>query len=161
MQINRDELWTGWMTWEQIEPYKEQIIDMEYDSMVTWHYPDWDLPRGFTEEKITGLQQHLANGNTWFWGAVYRGKLLGYRWAYVGTFINRRRWTGNSIVFIPEARGLGLGAMAMMAEEKKARELGCDDMETMYAAFNKASARMHEKAGYRPKRIEVVKELKA
>lgn len=40
MQINRDELWTGWMTWEQIEPYKEQIIDMEYDSMVTWHYPD-------------------------------------------------------------------------------------------------------------------------
>ena len=79
MQINRDELWTGWMTWEQIEPYKEQIIDMEYDSMVTWHYPDWDLPRRFTEEKITGLQQHLANGNTWFWGAVYRGKLLGYR----------------------------------------------------------------------------------
>ena len=118
------------------------------------------IPRRFTEEKITGLQQHLANGNTWFWGALYRGKLLGYRWAYVSTFINRRRWTGNSIVFIPEARGLGLGAMAMMAEEKKARELGCDDMETMYAAFNKASARMHEKAGYRPKRIEVVKELK-
>lgn len=160
MEINRDELWTGWMTWEQIEPYQEQIVDMEHDSMVTWHYPDRDIPRRFTEERIISLRQHLANGNTWFWGAIYQGKLLGYRWAYVTAFINRRRWVGNSLVFIPEARGLGLGALAMKAEDEKARELGCDDMGTMYATFNHRSAHVHEKAGYRPCRIEVVKELK-
>lgn len=99
MQINRDELWTGWMTWEQIEPYKEQIIDMEYDSMVTWHYPDWDLPRRFTEEKITGLQQHLANGNTWF-GARF---IVGSCWVTAGPM-----WAPLSTAAVGQATALYL-----------------------------------------------------
>lgn len=159
MEINKDEIWTGYMTWEQIEPYKEQIIDMELTEMIDYHYPDWDIPRSYPEQKVAELQQHLADGNTYFWGAIYRGKLLGYRWAYVTTFIDHLRWIGRSSMFVPEARGLGLATKVYQEEIQKAIDLGCADMATMYAPSNKVIEHMFQKNGYEVSRIEVVKKL--
>lgn len=159
MAIDRNKIWTGWMTWEQIEPFKEQIIDMELEEMITYHYPDWDIPRSYPEQKVAELQQHLADGNTYFWGAIYQGRLLGYHWAYTMTFIDKLRWIGRSSMFLPEARGLGLGSMAYAASIQKAEELGCDDMATMYVPSNEKLGHMMEKLGYEVSRIEVVRKL--
>lgn len=160
MEINMDEIWTGWMTWEQIEPYKEQIIDMELEAMTVYHYPERDIPRSYPEQKVAELRQHLADGNTYFWGAIYQGKLLGYCWGYTTMFIDHLRWCGRSAIFVPEARGLGLGTLAIKAREEKARDLDCNDISVMYAVFNERIGHILEKVGFRPKRIEVVKKLK-
>lgn len=160
MEINKDEIWTGWMTWEQIEPYKEQIIDMELEEMKVYHYPDWDIPRSYPEQKVAELRQHLADGNTYFWGAIYHGKLLGYHWAYVTKFIDHLRWESRSSMVLPEARGLGLMTKVYLEAIEKARDLGCDDMATMYTASNKVIEHMFQKNGYELTRVEVVKKLK-
>lgn len=159
MAIDRNEIWTGWMTWEQIEPFKEQIIDMELEEMTVYHYPERQIPRAYPEQKVAELQAHLANGNTFFWGAVYQGKLLGYHWAYVTKFIDTLRWTARSSMFVPEARGLGLGTEAYLASIQKAEKLGCYDMEAMYVPSNGTVARALENVGYEVSRIEVVRKI--
>lgn len=159
MEIHKENIWTGWMTWEQIEPFKEQIIDMELEEMIVFHYPEMDIPRSYPEQKVAELQQHLANGNTYFWGALYQGKLLGYHWAYVANFIDHLRWNARSSMFLPEARGLNLGTMAYQSAIHKAEELGCSDMAAMYVPSNGKIEHMFKKNGYKVSRIEVVKEL--
>ena len=159
MEQQANGLWTGFMTWEEILPYKEQIIDMELEVMIKFHYPDWNIPRSFSERKFAELEQHLADGNTYFWGAIRDGKLLGYRWAYTERFIDKLRWVGRSEMFLEEARGLGLGTMAQLAGMEKAMELGCDESETMYAPDNKPMAHILEKLGFEVTRIEVVKKF--
>lgn len=89
MIIAGKEITTGWMTWEEIKPYKEQLIDLELDLMITYHYPDWDIPRSYPEQKVEELKQYLANGNTYFWGAVSGDILIGYYWAYTAPFIDK------------------------------------------------------------------------
>ena len=160
MELDFNKLWTGFMTWEQILPYKEQIIDMELKASIEFHYPEWAIPRSYPEQKVNELEQHLANGNTYFWGAIYDGKLLGYRWCYTSMFINRLRWNNRSIIFVEEARGMGLANLAMEAEQEKAMELGCDEMATMYVPQNERVAKLNEKFGYCIRRIEAVKLLK-
>lgn len=150
---------TGWMTWEEILPFKEQLIDMELDLMITYHYPDWKIPRSYPEGSVERLESHLESGNTHFWGAVKDGQLIGYYWGYASMFIDKKRWNTRSIYFKPEAKGLGLGRMAMDAAHAKAKELGCDEAATEYVPFNKTMASLMEKCGYEITRIEVVKKL--
>lgn len=150
---------TGWMTWAEIEPFKEQIIDMELDLMITYHYPEWAIPRSYPEGSVERLKSHIESGNTFFWGAVVGGKILGYYWGYVAPFIDKKRWNTRSIYFSPEAKGIGLGRMAMDAAHQKAKELGCDEAATEYVPFNKTMARLMESCGYEITRIEVVKKL--
>ena len=126
MKINLEKVWSGFMSWDQIEPYKEQIIDMELEEMIKYHYPDWDIPRSYPEQKVAELEQHLANGNTYFWGAIYNGKLLGYHWSFTSKFIDKIRWNSRSSMFIDEARGMGLGSLAIRENIKKAKEIGSD-----------------------------------
>lgn len=159
MEIDRSKLWTGFMSWAQIVLYKEQIIDMELDEMIQFHYPDRKIPRSYPEQKVTELEQHLANGNTYFWGAIYDGKLLGYRWSFTSMFIDKLRWNSRSCMFLPEARGLGLGTMSIEAEIEKAMEIGCDEVATMYVPQNQHIAHINEKFGFQVTRIEAVRKL--
>lgn len=159
MEIKRDKIWTGFMTWEQIKPYKEQIIDMELEEMIRYHYPDRKIPRAYPEQKVAELEQHLANGNTYFWGAIYEDSLLGYHWAYVTTFIDQLRWIARSTMFVPAARGLGLATKSYSECIEKAKELGCYDMEAMYVPFNKTIEHTLGKMGYQVSRIETVLRL--
>jgi len=157
--VAEDELWYGWMSWEQIFPFKEQLIDMELDCMITFHYPDKAIPRSYPEQKVAELERHLASGNTFFWGAVSHGRLLGYYWGYVTRFIDYLRWHTRSVYFLPEARNHGFGTLAQRAACEKAAELGCRDISTMYAAQNSVMAHTMEKLGFRVTRIETVYEL--
>lgn len=159
MTIEMDKVWTGWMTWEQIEPYKEQIIDMELDEMINFHYPDWKISRSYPEQKVKELKEHLSNGNTFFWGAIYEGELLGYHWAYTAPFIDKLRWHSRSTMFVPKARGLGLGKMTQQEDIRKAIEIGCDELVAMYAPWNNSIANVLASQGYEVSRIEVVKKL--
>ena len=154
-----DEIKTGWMTWEEIQPYKEQLIDLELELMIQYHYPDWDIPRSYPELKVCELEQHIKNGNTFFWGAVSRGMLMGYYWAYTAPFINKKRWCLRSVIFRKECQGMGLGGMAIREGLQKAKSIGCDEAVTEYVPVNTNAARVYEKAGYEISRIEVVKKL--
>lgn len=151
---------TGWMSWEQIEPFKRQIVDLEYDVMKTWHYPDRDIPRSYPEQKVAELRQHLADGNTYFWGVVCHEKLLAYCWGYTSVSMGRLCWNVRSYMVLPEARGLGLGSLMRKEEENKARVVGCVEMRTAYAPFNTMPRRMLEKRGWKVTGIEVVKKIK-
>lgn len=150
---------TGWFSWDEIIPFKEQLIDMELDLMITYHYPNWDIPRSYPELSVERLKSHLESSNTYFWGAIRNGKLIGYYWGYAAMFIDRKRWNTRSIYFLPEAKGLGLGKMAIEAAHAKAIELGCVEAATEYAPFNASMANLMEKNGYSITRIEVVKNL--
>lgn len=155
-----DEIKTGWMTWEEIQPYKEQLIDMELELMIRYHYPDWDIPRSYPEQKVGELEQRLRDGNTFFWGAVSQGILVGYYWAYTAPFINKKRWHLRSVMVRKEYQGMGLGETAIREGLQKAKSVGCDDAVTEYVPDNGNAARIYEKAGYEIARIEVVKKLK-
>lgn len=154
-----DDLQCGWMTWEQILPYKEQLIDMELDCMIAFHYPEMAIPRSYPAQKADELEQHLASGNTYFWGVRSAETLYGYYWGYTSRFIDYLRWHTRSVYFRPEARNRGYGTRAQKAACEKAAELGCKDISTMYAAQNSVMAHTMEKLGFRVTRIETVCEL--
>lgn len=152
---------TGWMTWEEIEPYKEQLVELELKLMITYHYPDWNISRAYPEKKVDELKQHLADGNTYFWGATVGNKLVGYYWAYTAPFIDKKRWYLRSIIFCEDYQNCGLGTTAIEEGLKKAVSIGCNEAVTEYVPSNSAAARAYEKAGYQISRIEVVKKLSA
>ena len=158
--LYKEEIETKWLTWDEILPFKEQIIDMELDSMINYHYPDWNIPRSYPEERVNRLKQHLESGNTFFWAAFKGRKLFGYYWGYASQFIDKKRWNTRSIYFLPEVKGFGFGSKAIEEAHKKAIEIGCDEAATEYVPWNKPMAQMLEKYGYMPSRIEVVKKLK-
>ena len=154
-----NEIKTGWLTWEEILPFKEQLIDMELDLMITYHYPEWSIPRSYPEGSVERLKDHLQSGNTFFWGAIQGDKLVGYYWGYCAMFIDKKRWNTRSIYFKPKVKGLGLGKQAMDAAHKKALELHCDEAATEYVPFNHTMENLMKSSGYEIARIEVVKKL--
>lgn len=157
--LKRERLWTGWMTWEQIEPFKEQLIDWELEVMVKYHYPDKKISRDYPASRVENLKEYLESGNTFFWGAIENEKLLGYYWAYVSDFLGYRRWQSRSSYTCESARGRGISKMAHQAALTKASELKCDEAVSSYAHFNKVMAHIYQNLGYEPSRIEIVKKL--
>ena len=153
-------LWTGWMTWEQIEPFKEQLIDWELEVMVKYHYPDKVISRDYPASRVEYLKDYLDSGNTFFWGAVENGKLLGYYWAFVSDFLGYKRWQSRSSYTAESARGRGISKLAHQAALEKAIELNCDEAVSSYAYFNKAISHIYKNLGFKPSRIEIVKKLK-
>lgn len=154
-----EDIIVGWMTWCDIVPYKEQLIDMERELIVKYHYPDWDISRKYPEASVDRLEEHLANGNTYFWGIRTKSKLLGYYWGYACDFIDTKRWNLRSLMILPEINGKGYAKQAISAAHQKALELGCTEAATDYAPFNRAMAGLIKSCGYEIKRIEVVKKL--
>lgn len=157
---NLEGIRTGWMSWDEIKPFQEQLVDLELELMIQYHYPDWDIPRSYPEQKVKELEQHLKDGNTFFWGVVSQGVLVGYYWAYTAPFIDKKRWCLRSLMIRKEYQGMGLGTLANKEGLKKAKSLSCDQAVTEYVPVNGNAARVYEKAGYEIARIEVVKNLK-
>ena len=152
-------MWLGWMTWEQILPFKEQIIDWELEVMVKYHYPDKSIPREYPESRVNNLKDYIESGNTFFWGAIENGKLLGYYWGYVSDFLYERTWHSRSSYISEEARGKGLGLMSKEMALEKAKELNCVKFVAMYASFNTTNKHIYEKLGFSVSRIEVMKKI--
>ena len=157
--IRDSSLWTGWMTWDEILPYKEQIIDWEMEVTIKYHYPDRTIPREFFEGKVNALESYLKSGNTFFWGATSNGELLGYYWGYIADFLFEKTWYERSSYMSENSRGLGLGMKAKLAALDMAKEKGCVKSESMYAPFNEAQAHIYDKLGFHVSRIEVVKKI--
>lgn len=155
------ELRTGWMTFEEIEPYREQLIAMEYRLMTKYHYPDRGIPESYPRSRVEQLKNYLKNGNTFFWGATSEEDgLVGYYWAYVSDFINKPRWNLRSLMIDEKYQRLGLGRLAMEAGLKKAEEIGCYDAATEYVPDNDGAAKLYARMGYAVSRIEVVRQIK-
>jgi len=148
-----------WVTWEELLPYKEQLIDMELDLMIRFHYPDKVISRTYPEIRVERLKDFLKDGSTYLWLATEGDKLVGYYWAYVSTFIDKKRWNLRSIMFLDCAKGKGLGTKAVQEGLKKAKELACDEAATEYVPWNKPMEDLMKKSGYMITRIEVVKEM--
>ena len=109
--------------------------------------------------RVDNLSSYLDCGNTFFWGAVEEGQLLGYYWGYVSDFLGVKRWHTRSNYISSQARGKGLGQLSYEAAIDKAKELGCAEAVSMYASFNEVAAHIYEKLGYEKSRIEVIKKL--
>ena len=148
-----------WVSWEELLPFKEQLIDMELELMIRYHYPDKQIPRSYPEQRVNNLESYLKNGSTFLWVSTEGDKLLGYYWAYVSSFIGKKRWNLRSIMFLDEAKGRGLGTLAVKEGLKMARLLECDEAATEYVPWNKTMEAVMMKSGYKVTRIEVVKEL--
>ena len=149
-----------WVTWPELEPYREQLVDMEYELMVKYHYPDRMIPRTYPEKRVANLENALDSGNTFLWITTDGPLLLGYYWAYISSFIDKRRWNLRSIMFADSSKGLGLGNLAIKEGLKKAKELNCDEAATEYVPWNKPMENLMRRNGFSVSRIEVVKELK-
>lgn len=147
------------MTWEQILPYKEQIINWELEVMTKYHYPDKIIPREYPASRVENLKEYLESGNTFFWGAIENGHLLGYYWAYISDFLYERTWYSRSSYISEAARGKGLGTLSKIEAITKAKELGCVKSIATYASFNDVNKHIYEKLGFSVSRIEVVKTL--
>lgn len=152
-------IWAGWMNWKQIEPYIEEITDWEQEVIIKYHYPDRDIPRSFSKERVLKLEQYLETEETFFWGAKYQDKLLGYYWGYISEFLFEKTWNARSSFLTEEARGKGLGYLAKVMALEKAYETGCKKAKSMYAPFNKTQQHIYNKLGYDISRIEVTKKL--
>lgn len=148
-----------WVSWEELLPFKEQLIDMELELMIRYHYPDKQIPRSYPEQRVNSLESYLKNGSTFLWMSTEGDKLLGYYWAYISSFIDKKRWNLRSIMFLDEAKGRGLGSLAVKEGLKMARLLECDEAATEYVPWNKTMETVMMKSGYKVTRIEVVKEL--
>lgn len=152
-------VWTGWMTWEQIEPFMDKIVDMEYEDMTEYHYKNWSIPRSYCETKVNELKGHIESGNTFFWGAIDDNELVAYWWCYTAPFIDRKRLHIRSVMTLDKAKGKGLGKKGCEEVLKKAAEMGCDDISTHYVVENEAMAALMEMMGFKKTRIEVTKKL--
>lgn len=154
------EIVTGWMDWKDIVPYLDQLIKMEQILAVKYHYPDgWYDINGYCAQRVKALETHLSNGNTYFWGARYKNELIGYYWAYIQQFIDKKRWCLRSLMIKEEYQRQGLGSMAINDGLKKAKSLGCNESSTECAVQNTAAAKAYQRAGYKITRIEFVKRL--
>lgn len=149
----------GWMEWEEIEPYLPQLIDMETDLIVSYHYPDIVPPVEYVRQSVARLQQHMENGNTFFMGIRDGETLYGYCWAYTATFIDELRWHERSRYLRNEVRGRGYGRLFSKEQEKKARLLGVTSMSTSVAVFNNRMKNLLMSEGFEPTRIELTKRL--
>lgn len=149
----------GWMNWEEIAPFRNQLVDMELDLMITYHYPDWDIPRSYVKTHVDSLKQYIANGNTYFWGVWDDKYLYGYFWGYVSAFIDKSRWNNRSTYFKEELKGKGYSALGMEASIRKAKEVGCDQIVTHYAAFNGRMGAFLKKYNFLPMRVEMVRDI--
>lgn len=148
-----------WVNWEQLLPFKEQLIDMELELMTKYHYPDRMIPRSYPEQRVTSLEAYLKEGSTFLWLSTDGNELLGYYWAYISVFIDKRRWNLRSIIFKDKAKGLGLGSKAIVEGLNKAKEMNCEEAATDYVPWNKPMESLLLKYGYKVKRIEVVKTI--
>ena len=153
------EITTGWMSWDEIEPFKDQLIELEQVLLKKYHYPDRYDGKAYCEKRVDLLEQYMENGNTYFWGAVHRQTLAGYYWAFTTQFIDKKRWCLSSLMIRDEYRRLGLGAKAIEEGLKMAKKVGCDEAATEYVTWNETAAKAYKKAGYKTTRIEVVKRL--
>lgn len=150
---------TGWMSFSELEPYLAQLITMESDLLVTYHYPDRPTPTKYIERSVRGIEQHLANGNTYFYGIRDDETLYGYLWAYTATFIDELRWNEHSRYLREEYRGEGYGKLMSEEGEKMARSLGVASMSAHVASFNERMKRLLSESDYEVARVEMVKKL--
>lgn len=149
----------SWMSWKDLQPYKEQLIDLELELIMKYHYPEKKIPRNFVEDKVNNLENYLEKGNTFFWGVIQNDILVGYYWAYVSMFINIKRWEIRSVMFRDNFQHKGLGNIALEEGHKKALALGCDEEATAYAAWNVTAGNYYKNQGFKTTRIEIVKRL--
>lgn len=148
-----------WMNWEEISPYKDQLIQMEHTLIKKYHYPERDIPFEYSINSVETLETHLENGNTFFWAMVDDNELIGYYWAYITNFLGKNRWVLRSLMIKESYSGKGVGTTAINEGLKKAKELGCYDSSTEYVPFNEAAKKSYENAGYNISRVEVTKVL--
>lgn len=146
-----------WLSWIELIPFKEQLIDMELELMIKYHYPDRIIPRTYPEKRVANLKEYLESGNTFFWAATSGDKLLGYSWWYVSNFIDKKRYNLRSIFFLDDIKRQNLGSESIIAGLKHAKELGCDEVATEYASWNEPMANFMAKHGFVKTRIEVIK----
>lgn len=150
----------GWMEWEEILPYRDQLIQLEHELMIRYHYPDKVVPVDYPSSRVDDLAKHITSGNTFFWAACRGNELLGYMWCYTSLFIDIMRWNIRSIMFKTSVQSLGLGRIALKEGERKALEIGCDELCTEYVPFNDHMAYVMKREGFEVIRVEVVKQLK-
>lgn len=150
---------TKWLSWNEIIPYKEELVNLEYELIKEFHYPDREISMDYPSKSVENLKNYLESGTTFFWAALDNTKLAGYYWAYVSEFLGKKRWVLRSLIVKDEYKGLGLGKLAVQEGLIKAKEQGCFDAVTEYVPFNDKAGYLYEKAGYKISRIEVVKNL--
>ena len=148
-----------WMSWDDLVPFKNQLIELEVELTQNYHYPDMHIPIEYARDRVNALEQHMKNGNTFFWAVTDGNLLLGYYWAYISKFIDVKRWNLRSLMFRDLVKSQGLGTEAIEIGLKKAKELGCQEAATEYVPWNSKMAILLERHGYRPSRIEVVRKL--
>ena len=149
----------GWMNWEKIVPYKDQLIELEQVLIKKYHYPERDIPMTYSSKSIERLKKHLDSGNTYFWGITDGELLVGYYWAYTMDFLCEKRWVLRSLMIREEYKNRGFGTLAVNEGLKKAKELECYDAVTEYAPMNDKAGKLYSKNCYEISRIEVVKKL--
>lgn len=157
--LRNDPIKYGWMSWKELLPYKEQLVNMEHELMIRYHYPDWDIPRSYPESRVDNLEEHLNNGNTFFWGIRRGGELLGYTWVYTAQFIDKLRLNRRASFIKESIRSMNFGKLLFEQVELKARELGCDEILTSYVPANGTMAHLTKNNGFEISRIEVIKKL--
>ncbi len=148
-----------WLSWTEIEPFRQKIIDWELEVIIKYHYPDRTIPRSFCEEKVEQLQEHLKNGNTFFLGIMDDGQLVGYYWGYFADFLFERTWFERTAFLSEDYRRRGLGLITKEMALKKAKEMNCIRSESMYAPDNISQKKIYERLGYNVSRVEVIKKL--
>ena len=149
----------GWMNWDEIAKFLPQLIAMETDLLITYHYPNRKAPTKYIAESVKRLQQHMENGNTFIFGIRDEKTLYGYYWGYTSVFIDELRWHEHSRYLTEEIRGKGYGKLFSIEAEKKARSLGVCSMATSVATFNKRMQSLLIESGFEPTRVEMVKKL--
>lgn len=150
---------TKWMSWKDVSLYREQLIELEMVLIKQYHYPEMEIPMDYCIRSVDSLEGYLESGNTFFWGATKDGELIAYYWAYITTFINKKRWVLRSLMVRDGYQKIGLGTFAMREGELKALEQNCDEIQTEYVPWNEDAAELYHKNGFSISRVEVVKEL--
>lgn len=147
-------------TWRDIKNHYNAIVDMQVENTYKYHYPDKTVDKEYVAKKVSELEEHINKGNTYFLGAVSpNGELAGFIWSYVGSFLDEKRMTINSMFISENSRGKGIGERLM--DEIKSISLlnGCDTIATHYATINQKAGSFYGKIGFSPRRVEMVLEL--
>lgn len=149
----------GWMNWDEIKPFKAQLIEMEHRLIQKYHYPNRSIPVSYSRESVDRLERHMESGNTFFWAITDGDTLVGYYWAYIADFLFKKRWVLRSLMINENYKHQGYGKLAVNEGLKKASELGCYDAVTEYVPMNESAGSLYHNSGYEVSRIEVVKKL--
>ncbi len=157
MNIEKDSFKIIALTSTDVIKYKEELICfLEIDFNETYKS---EVKTSYIENKINGLVEYIDHGMACTFGAVIKGKLVGFLWGYIIDSPVEKVFHIAYLAVDQDYRKQGLGVALIRSAENAAKSQKVRTVELIVAKKNQNAIRFYEKSGYDVDRMIYRKEI--